>query len=68
MQDFISLVIPPLAPVIRAGLSLTSTVSEIYAKIGQLLGFWSASGTGVAHETSQHAQRGLYDSDHDKRD
>ncbi|KAJ7810866.1 hypothetical protein B0H14DRAFT_2861973, partial [Mycena olivaceomarginata] len=64
--DFISLVIPPLAPVIRAGLSLTSTVSEIYAKIGQLLGFWSTS--GVAHETSQHAQRGLYDSDHDKRD
>ncbi|KAJ7301838.1 hypothetical protein B0H14DRAFT_2668025 [Mycena olivaceomarginata] len=65
-DDFISLVIPPLAPVIRAGLSLTSTVSEIYAKIGQLLGFWSTS--GVAHETSQHAQRGLYDSDHDKRD
>ncbi|KAF7328856.1 hypothetical protein MVEN_02515200 [Mycena venus] len=54
-DDFMSLLVPPLAPVIRTGLSVTSIVSDIYARIGQLLGFWTPRG---AHET-HHA--GLYD-------
>ncbi|KAJ7915661.1 hypothetical protein B0H13DRAFT_395553 [Mycena leptocephala] len=57
-DDFMSLIIPPLAPVIRTGLSMTATASDIYAKIGQLLGFWATSGH---HET--HA--GLYDKRND---
>ncbi|KAJ6524442.1 hypothetical protein DFH09DRAFT_1189594 [Mycena vulgaris] len=52
-DDFMSLITPPLAPVIRTGLSVTATASDIYAKIGQLLGFWSIGG---APET-----RGLYE-------
>ncbi|KAJ7117884.1 hypothetical protein C8R43DRAFT_1036765 [Mycena crocata] len=52
-DDFMSLLVPPLAPVIRTGLSMAATASDIYAKVGQLLGFWSVSGPP---ET-----RGLYD-------
>ncbi|KAF7361428.1 hypothetical protein MSAN_01175900 [Mycena sanguinolenta] len=54
-DDFMSLLVPPLAPVIRTGLSVASSASAIYARIGQLLGFWTTSGL---HETN-HA--GLYD-------
>ncbi|KAJ7235090.1 hypothetical protein B0H12DRAFT_1142091 [Mycena haematopus] len=54
-DDFMSLLIPPLAPVIRTGLSMASSASVIYAKIGQLLGFWTPT---AAHEIN-HA--GLYD-------
>ncbi|KAJ7021432.1 hypothetical protein C8F04DRAFT_1140809 [Mycena alexandri] len=53
-DDFMSLLIPPLAPVIRTGLSVTATASDIYAKIGQLLGFWAANAPSEAHV-------GLYD-------
>ncbi|KAJ7485143.1 hypothetical protein B0H11DRAFT_2018273 [Mycena galericulata] len=53
-DDFMSLILPPLAPVIRTGLSVTATASDIYAKIGQLLGFWSI-GSGPTES------RGLYD-------
>ncbi|KAJ7119646.1 hypothetical protein C8R44DRAFT_624713 [Mycena epipterygia] len=52
-DEFMSLLIPPLAPVIRTGLSVTATISDIYAKIGQLLGFWSVG--------SPPQSRGLYD-------
>ncbi|KAJ7280190.1 hypothetical protein C8J57DRAFT_1301886 [Mycena rebaudengoi] len=52
-DDFMSLIIPPLAPVIRAGLRVTATISDIYAKMGQLLGFWS-----LGHAPETH---GLYD-------
>jgi hypothetical protein len=52
-----SLLIPPLAPIIRAGLSVTGTASDIYAKVGQLLGFWSI---GSIPETG-----GLYDKRND---
>ncbi|KAJ7764879.1 hypothetical protein B0H16DRAFT_1526062 [Mycena metata] len=53
-DEFMSLLIPPLAPVIRAGLSVAATASDIYAKIGQLLGFWAAIAPSEAHG-------GLYD-------
>ncbi|KAJ7747646.1 hypothetical protein DFH07DRAFT_830850 [Mycena maculata] len=43
-DEFMALLIPPLSPVIRTGLSLTVTASDIYAKIGQVLGFWSVGG------------------------
>ncbi|KAJ7086386.1 hypothetical protein B0H15DRAFT_886779 [Mycena belliarum] len=43
-DDLMSLIVPPLAPVIRAGLALTGTASDVYAKIGQLLGFWTTGG------------------------
>ncbi|KAF8147732.1 hypothetical protein K438DRAFT_1733995 [Mycena galopus ATCC 62051] len=62
-DDFMALLIPPLVPVIRTGLSLTSTASEIYAKIGKLLGFWTVS--GATHE-AEGPHAGLYD--HDKTD
>ncbi|KAJ6558192.1 hypothetical protein B0H19DRAFT_946469 [Mycena capillaripes] len=57
-DDFMSLLIPPLAPVIRTGLSVTATASDIYAKIGQFLGFWT---TSASHET----HGGLYDAKND---
>ncbi|KAJ7688958.1 hypothetical protein B0H17DRAFT_1160203 [Mycena rosella] len=40
-DEFMALLLPPLAPVIRTGLSVAATMSHIHAKIGQLLGFWS---------------------------
>ncbi|KAJ6632515.1 hypothetical protein B0H10DRAFT_2159662 [Mycena sp. CBHHK59/15] len=54
-DDFMSLLIPPLAPVIRTGLSVAASASDFYAKIGQLLGFWS-----ISHD-SAHETHGLYD-------
>ncbi|KAJ7186895.1 hypothetical protein C8R46DRAFT_858225, partial [Mycena filopes] len=39
-DDFMALLVPPLAPLIRTGLSMTASASRVYAKIGQLLGFW----------------------------
>ncbi|KAJ7764901.1 hypothetical protein B0H16DRAFT_1526144 [Mycena metata] len=56
--EFMSLLIPPLAPVIRVGLSVAATASDIYAKIGQLLGFWAANAPSEAHG-------GLYDKRND---
>ncbi|KAJ7605242.1 hypothetical protein DFH06DRAFT_1287282 [Mycena polygramma] len=58
-DDFMALIIPPLAPVIRTGLSMTATASDIYAKIGQLLGFWSAT------ISAQEPHSGLYDTKDD---
>ncbi|KAJ6510612.1 argonaute-like protein [Mycena sanguinolenta] len=49
-DDFMALIVPPLAPVIRMGLSVASSASAIYARIGQLLGFWTTSGL---HETNR---------------
>ncbi|KAK7028364.1 hypothetical protein R3P38DRAFT_921606 [Favolaschia claudopus] len=53
-DDFMSLLVPPLAPLVRTSLSLASFVSEISAKFGQLFGIWSTSGHDAHHA-------GLYD-------
>ncbi|KAJ7641511.1 hypothetical protein FB45DRAFT_825784 [Roridomyces roridus] len=55
-DDFMAMLIPPLSPVIRAALSATSIMSGIYAKVGQLLGFWSLESSHSHTDT-----RGLYD-------
>ncbi|THU90586.1 hypothetical protein K435DRAFT_675833 [Dendrothele bispora CBS 962.96] len=43
-DDFMRLLIPPLAPLIRAFLTTASLASTMYAKGAQLLGFWSVRG------------------------
>ncbi|KAJ7226885.1 hypothetical protein GGX14DRAFT_298477, partial [Mycena pura] len=39
-DDFLSLIVPPLVPLVGMGLNLVGTVSHAYAKIGQFFGFW----------------------------
>ncbi|KAF7329229.1 hypothetical protein MKEN_00183600 [Mycena kentingensis (nom. inval.)] len=48
-DDFTALLFPPLVPLVRLGLSMTASASAIYAKCGQLLGFWTAD-TGNGHD------------------
>ncbi|KAJ7074811.1 hypothetical protein C8F01DRAFT_35339 [Mycena amicta] len=60
-DDFMSLLIPPLAPFVRLGLSWTGTASDIYAKFGQLLGFWAST-----PDAGVHHGEGLYDDEDQK--
>ncbi|TRM66707.1 hypothetical protein BD626DRAFT_483579 [Schizophyllum amplum] len=43
-DDLFALVIPPLSPLIRLALDAAGVASGIYAKLGQLVGFWRTDG------------------------
>ncbi|KAK7032415.1 hypothetical protein VNI00_013163 [Paramarasmius palmivorus] len=63
-DDFMSLLIPPIAPIIRLALKGATIGSNINASIGQFLGFWQTSDTRPSSEDTaagHHDTRGLYD-------
>uniref|UniRef100_D8Q780 SigF-like NTF2-like domain-containing protein n=2 Tax=Schizophyllum commune (strain H4-8 / FGSC 9210) TaxID=578458 RepID=D8Q780_SCHCM len=43
-DDFINLLVPPLAPFIRLALDGAGVVSNICAKVGQVVGYWRPGG------------------------
>ncbi|KAF5345033.1 hypothetical protein D9758_010463 [Tetrapyrgos nigripes] len=72
-DDFMRLLIPPLAPLLRACLSTASFASTVYAKTAQFLGFWRVTGRVTNGDTNalamesdvehddHYRKQGLYD-------
>ncbi|ESK84744.1 hypothetical protein Moror_581 [Moniliophthora roreri MCA 2997] len=59
-DDFMNLILPPIAPIIRLALSGATIGSNLNAKIGQLLGFWRPNNS-TATNSQHHDTRALYD-------
>ncbi|KAK7436897.1 hypothetical protein VKT23_018917 [Stygiomarasmius scandens] len=65
-DDFMRLLVPPLAPLIRAFLTTASFASALYAKGAQILGFWRVTAQDKSSENRMNGGvGGESDTEHD---